>query len=236
MLAQARPYPDPVKPERFRVATFNVHHCRGRDGRVDVDRIGAVIGSLRVELIALQELDRNLSRSDHADQPALLTERTGFRVAFHPALLMEQGEYGLALATREGLNTTAEALPRRAQEERRIVVEARWRGVSVLTTHLSRDPDARAVHLEALAVIAGRVPPPVMILGDFNEPRRGLAPLLDAGFHPEPRQLPSWKVPTGAIDHVLVSKEMTILRAKRHATNASDHFPLVVDIEIRRGK
>lgn len=234
MLAQGRLYPERVRHERFRVATFNVHHCRGLDGRVDVDRVARVMQLLGADLIALQELDRNLSRSYHADQPALLAERTGYRVAFHPARLIEQGEFGIALATREGLDTTMEALPRKGNEERRIVVEARWRGLSVLTTHLTRDRAVRAIHIEALASIAGRVPPPVIVVGDLNEHLRGLSPLLKAGFRAEARQLPWARTPTGAVDHILVGPEMMILRTRRIRTDASDHLPLVVDVEIRR--
>lgn len=236
MLAQGHPYPDAMPRERFRLATFNVHHCRGRDGRVDVERTARVILSLRVHLIALQELDRNLSRSGHIDEPAVLSEHTGFRVAFHPTLTIEQGEYGIAIATREGLETAVQHLPRREKEEPRVVVEARWRGLSVLTTHLARDVTARATQIEALATMVGGVPPPVVVLGDLNERRGGLGPLRDAGLHPGPRPWPSLKFPTGAIDHVLVGPELTILRARRVPTVASDHLPLVVDIEIGRGQ
>lgn len=227
--------------ERFRLATFNVHHCRGRDGRVDIDRTAQVVQLLGADLIALQELDHNLSRSHHTDQPALLSEHTGYRVSFHPTLTIEQGRYGIALASREGLETTAEPLPHRAQEEPRIVVSARWRGVTVLTTHLSRDPRARAVQLEAVAGMAADAPPPAVVLGDLNEPRRALGAFRKLGYLPEGRDW-SWirtlrpPPPTGGIDHILVGREMTILRARRIPTDASDHRPLVVDVEIRRGK
>ncbi|HEV3473113.1 MAG TPA: endonuclease/exonuclease/phosphatase family protein [Actinomycetota bacterium] len=228
-----------MKRERFRLATFNVHHCEGRDGRVDLERTARVMQLLGADLIGLQELDRNLSRSGHADQPALLSERAGYRIAFHPTLSIEDGEYGIALASREGLDTTAEALPRRDKEEPRIVVQATWRGLSILTTHLSRDPAARAMHIEALASLAAQAPSPVAVFGDLNERRRGLGPLRKAGLMPESRELPSVKsiaaAATGGIDHVLVGPEMTILRARRIATDASDHRPLVVDVEIRRG-
>ncbi|MDQ3964501.1 MAG: endonuclease/exonuclease/phosphatase family protein [Actinomycetota bacterium] len=229
-----------MKRERFRLATFNVHHCRGRDGRVDVDRTARVMQFLGADLIGLQELDRHLSRSDHTDQPALLSERTGYRVAFHATVAFEEGEYGIALASREGLDTAVEPLPRIDEDEPRVVVNAQWRELSVLTTHLSRDAVARAPQIEALAALAGRVGAPVAVLGDLNERRRGLRPLRQAGLRPESREMPSIKnfkeAVTGAIDHVLVGREMTILRTRRIATNASDHRPLVIDVEIQRSR
>ena len=227
-----------MKRERFRLATFNVHHCRGRDGRLDVERTARVMQLLGADIIGLQELDRNDARSDHTDQPAALAEQTGYRMAFHPTLAIEEGEYGIALASREGLDTTAEFLPRRDDEEPRVVVHTSWRGLAILTTHLSRDPLARASQIEALAALVSKTETPVAVVGDLNERRRGLGPLRKTGLMPESRELPSLRnlpgAVTGAIDHVLVGPEMTILRTRRIATTASDHRPLVVDVEIRR--
>src|SRR5437764_480450 len=40
----------------LRVATYNVHKCRGIDGRVRPERIASVIASLDAHVIALQEI------------------------------------------------------------------------------------------------------------------------------------------------------------------------------------
>ena len=40
----------------LRLATYNIHKCRGMDGRTRVDRIVDVLASLNADVIALQEV------------------------------------------------------------------------------------------------------------------------------------------------------------------------------------
>ena len=49
--------------QSLRVATYNVHGCRGMDRRRSEERIAEVIASLEVDVIGLQELDLNRRRS-----------------------------------------------------------------------------------------------------------------------------------------------------------------------------
>ncbi|MGH2729475.1 MAG: endonuclease/exonuclease/phosphatase family protein, partial [Actinomycetota bacterium] len=53
----------------MRVATFNVRHGLGRDDALDLKRTAAVIARTAADIVALQELDRNLARSEFVDQP-----------------------------------------------------------------------------------------------------------------------------------------------------------------------
>ena len=39
-----------------RVATYNIHRCRGMDGRTRPDRTAAVLASLDADVLALQEV------------------------------------------------------------------------------------------------------------------------------------------------------------------------------------
>ena len=41
---------------QLRLATYNIHKCRGMDGRTRVDRIADVLSSLDADVIALQEV------------------------------------------------------------------------------------------------------------------------------------------------------------------------------------
>lgn len=59
----------------MRVATFNILNGRSlTDDQVDVDRFAGAISSLDVDVLALQEVDRNQPRSDHADLTAVAAE------------------------------------------------------------------------------------------------------------------------------------------------------------------
>ncbi|HRI97143.1 MAG TPA: endonuclease/exonuclease/phosphatase family protein [Nocardioides sp.] len=59
----------------MRVATFNILHGRSpADGVVDLERFAAAIASLDSDVLALQEVDRNQPRSQHADLTAVAAE------------------------------------------------------------------------------------------------------------------------------------------------------------------
>ena len=55
-----------AEPLTIRVLSYNIHHGEGVDGVLDLARIGGVIKSVKPDLVALQEVDRNASRSGTA--------------------------------------------------------------------------------------------------------------------------------------------------------------------------
>lgn len=62
----------------MRVATFNILHGRSpADDRVDVDRFADAVKTLDADVLALQEVDRNLPRSANADLTAVAAEAMG---------------------------------------------------------------------------------------------------------------------------------------------------------------
>ena len=75
---------------RIRIATYNIHKCRGLDRRTDPERIADVIKELDADAVAIQEvLDVKDGRPEF-DQAAsncncrampLVSEKTGFYTA-----------------------------------------------------------------------------------------------------------------------------------------------------------
>lgn len=62
----------------MRVATFNLLNGRAPDDEtVDVDKLKRAVASLDADVLALQEVDRDQPRSDHADLTALAAEAMG---------------------------------------------------------------------------------------------------------------------------------------------------------------
>jgi endonuclease/exonuclease/phosphatase family metal-dependent hydrolase len=62
----------------MRVATFNILHGRNpADDVVDVETLGSAIAGLDVDVLALQEVDRNQPRSHMADLTAVAAEAMG---------------------------------------------------------------------------------------------------------------------------------------------------------------
>ena len=215
-----------------RVATYNVRRCEGVDGRVDPARTAAVLNATGADVLALQELDQRVPRSGLADQPRLLEENLGKPVLFHPTIDLGGGRYGIALAA-EGLEEPgSRVLPGRS--EPRAALWATKSGVTFVCTHLSLEDGDRALQTAALADLCGDLPAPVVLLGDLNQTRRGLGPLLRAGLRPGPgRHLThSSKWPRHQIDWVLGGPGARVVRSWTLASRASDHRPLVAEVEV----
>src|SRR5207237_2406293 len=88
------------EPLRLTVMTYNLHHCEGIDKNLDVERIARVIVSVKPDLVALQEVDRNTNRTGHVDQAALLAKLTKMHGFFGKAMDYDGGEYGDAVLSR----------------------------------------------------------------------------------------------------------------------------------------
>lgn len=215
------------------VGTYNVRHCRGLDGIVDPRRTAAAIRALQAGLVAVQEVDRGMTRSGGVDQAALLSEATGMHVQFFPTLGADGGEYGLALLSRAALEAHFVDLPRVAGEEPRGAVVAHVQGVRVIATHLSRSARARAVQTRALAVLATDEAGPVVVMGDLNQTARRLRPLRVAGLGggpTRPTHGPRWR--RQQIDHILAGRGAAVTDAWTVLSDASDHLPLAALVAV----
>jgi endonuclease/exonuclease/phosphatase family metal-dependent hydrolase len=210
------------------VLTFNVHHCEGLDGEVDVERVVAAIRAASPDVVALQELDRGLPRSGGVDQPAAIAAALGIEMDFHASLERSQGEYGMAVGGLRPFTSERVPLPRLGEEEPRIAVIARFEHLTVVAAHLSTHVRVRRIQTAALGAIAAGIEGPLVVCGDFNQGRRTLGPLEAAGV-PLGREGP----PTllrglrrRAIDHVLARPPLEVTRLYTVPSEASDHLPL----------
>ena len=192
----------PGRPVPWRIATFNIRHGLGRDGRVDLARTARTIAALQVDAIGLQEVDVAYGpRSGHEDQASRLAELLGWEVAFGAALdlppLRSDGprrRYGVALLTPHALTgPVMHALPAHpgapARHEPRGVLHAQvTRGgdaLDLLVTHLDNDlPQHRTAEVLGILRRAEGITGPAVLLGDLNAAphRPELAPLAAAGW------------------------------------------------------
>ena len=220
--------------DRFRAVTFNIHHGRGRDGRVDLERTARVLRELRPDLVALQELDVGVSRSDFVDQPHELGRMLDMAVRFFPTVNLGAGSYGIALAARVPLDCVVKALPRMSDEEPRIAVVATWREMSVVATHLAKSADARRAQTTYVVQLVQELPTPRLLIGDLNQPRHQLSVLTEAGLRlVVPRKpLLWWLRPRTIVDHIAADAALRAADARIVLTSASDHSALVADFEV----
>src|SRR3954466_7463152 len=111
------PAGDPA-PKTLRVLTYNIHHGEGTDGKLDLPRVAGVVKAARPDVVLLQEVDRNTTRTGKVDQAAELARLTGLHAEFGKAIDLQGGGYGLATLSRfplKGVKT--DALPGKAGQE-----------------------------------------------------------------------------------------------------------------------
>lgn len=87
-------------PHQLRVLCYNVHWCKGTDGKYDVERLADVINKAKPDLVALQEVDVGVKRSGRVHDVRELSKLTGLAARFGPTQHYEGGLFGNAVMTR----------------------------------------------------------------------------------------------------------------------------------------
>jgi endonuclease/exonuclease/phosphatase family metal-dependent hydrolase len=226
-----------------RVLTYNIRGGLGMDGQRRLERIAAVIGETRAELVGLQEVHQRLPQSGLADQPRALQRATGMQCLFGPALTIAAGRYGNAVlsslpARRRAVHRLpGEGEPRAAME---VEVEMEGRPVVLFCTHFGLSAAARALQSAKLAEVVRRSDAPVVLVGDLNAGPEApeVAALLDAGLrHAAPPVEPTFPadLPGCRIDYILISPELTCERCEVLTSTASDHLPVLADLRWSDG-
>lgn len=243
---------------RLRVMTYNVHGCVGVDRRLDVDRVAAVIAREAPDIVALQELDVGRLRSGGVDQARAIAARLGMNSHFHAAFRVAEEEYGDALLSALPMRLVrAGPLPKPAGVPRLERRGALWTAVRLpeggelqaMNTHLGLVPLEQRGQVDALlgrdwAGAEAFARGPSLLLGDFNATsryaayRRLTAALRDLqrSFPAEPVRTFPGRLPMLRIDHVFAAGPVRAVEAwapnTALARAASDHLPLVMDVEV----
>jgi len=237
-----------------RILTYNIHQCRGTDGRLDVGRVAAVIAAQEPDIVALQEVDVGRARTGGVDQAHAIAERLDMAFHFNAALRVEEERYGDAILTAlpERL-IKAGPLPGHPRMPRLEPRGALWIAVTidgvevqVLNTHLGLVPREQQIQASALMGSAWLCGPsrqaPLIVVGDMNAGpwsatlRTLMRDMNDARTGRSRTATFPAGLPMLQIDHVLVSPDITVTGIHTPndplARRASDHLPLVVDFTI----
>ncbi len=222
------------------VMTYNINHARGIDGRVDLERITAVISNSGAQVVSLQEVDRLLPRSGMRDQVREIARALDMDYVCAPNLGVGRVGYGNAILSSFPM-TDWEVVRFSGIKERRGIARVALdlgdgKTLQVFSTHLSFDPtEVGGQARQAMRFIASFGAPKV-VMGDLNleddAPEVGLASTRyqDAGHHAG-FTFPSW-APRCRIDYILVSRSVTVLEARVIWSDASDHLPVMARLSL----
>lgn len=241
-------------PAAMKLMSFNVLHCEGMDGKLDIARTAARIRAENPDFAGLQELDQRTSRVNGADEPAELARLTGMHATFAKAIPFAGGEYGVMMLSRQKpISVSQTPLP---GKEPRVLLLCEFPDCWVGTTHLSVAGEQE--RLDSIEIIRREVAArsrtkPVFLTGDWNATPesavlQGLGAFLMTlsdtkcqTFHGrqlngpdgQPRDMSKFCIDYIAVD----SAHAPGMRVKgAHVVEdrvTSDHAPIVVSLEVR---
>ncbi|MFL6242134.1 MAG: endonuclease/exonuclease/phosphatase family protein [Acidimicrobiia bacterium] len=231
----------------MRLASFNIKNGLSDDGSCDPDALVAACRGLRADVLALQEVDRGVPRSNEADQTSIVANGCGLTGIYAPARRLDGGEYGNALLARGSfVDVEHVRLPVMPGNEARAVVLARVQvddtDLSVAATHLqnrhggppptSADAAEQLEQLEVVLAALARRPRPRALLGDLNMPPEVTLPVLQAAGYEVADSEPTVVVgaPKFRIDYVAVDGG-AVGQSEVLDTDVSDHRALVVEVD-----
>ena len=233
----------------LRIATYNVHRCRGLDGRTNPARVADVIRSIEPDVIALQEV---IGAGAHSPG---LAEELGAQLGMgwvmaatrhlrgslfgnvvlsrHP--IIHHAQYDLSWKTCE---------PRCCQ---RVDIAFGDDTLHLYNVHLGTAFLERRYQAGRLSAIVHdrRIGQPKVVLGDFNEWMKGLATSMlterlqsiDLRSHLRRRRTYPGVFPVLHLDHIYYDGRVEVVKLElprtRQAVMASDHLPLVADLKVQ---
>jgi len=83
----------------IKLVSWNIRHSKGRDGIVDINRIGETLKSIGGDIYTIQEVDILSNRSGKINQPEVLSSTLGMNNYFTPISRVKSGRYGIVTLT-----------------------------------------------------------------------------------------------------------------------------------------
>lgn len=228
--------------------TYNIHRSRGMDRRTRPDRVAAVLSSVGADIIALQEvIGAGPNGHSHIEEIGAALAM-GWVMA--PTRHLRGHLFGNVVLSRFPIRHHAQHdLSWKSCEERgmqRVDVDVAGTLLHVYNVHLGTAILERRYQAQRLAAIVAdkHVPGRKIVMGDFNEWMRGLTTTLlssklksvDLTKYMKRRRTYPGLFPILHLDHIYYAGKLEVvdisLPRTRLSLVASDHLPLVADIDI----
>jgi endonuclease/exonuclease/phosphatase family metal-dependent hydrolase len=237
-----------ARSRKLRVVTYNIHRCRGLDGRTRPQRIAAVLATIDADIIALQEV---IGASPlKPGQAAEIGAALGMGWVMAPTRHLWSHQFGNVVLSRFPIvHQVRYNLSWKTCEARgcmRVDLDLDGGVLHFFNVHFGTAILERRIQAERLAGIVSdrRVTGPKIVLGDFNEWTRGPASALlserlqgiDLAAHLRRRRTYPGIFPMVHLDHIYYQGDVEVEKVElvrtRRALIASDHLPLVATLRV----
>ncbi len=248
----------PRQPNTLRVLTYNIHKgIGGIDRRYDLDRIVETIAHYDPDIAFLQEVDNGVPRSRLDFQVEKLADKLGFSAwAFQNNVRLTKGHYGNAILTRfpiceqwnVDLTIPLKKRRRALVAKIQLQVDKHVRTVFLCNLHLGLAGFERVMQLRKLMAWEHlrllQHDTPAIIGGDFNDVYGSLSRrvMIPHGFQTTTRKTLTFPafMPIRELDAIYYRGDIQFHDAfaghTKTSRQASDHLPLIADLEIRQPK
>ena len=233
----------------LRVATYNIHRCRGLDGRTNPARVAEVIRDIDADVVALQEvIGASQTSPGHAEE---LGAMLGMGWVMAPARHLRGALFGNVVMSRLPIQQHSQYdLSWRTCEPRccqRVDIEIGDDTLHLYNVHLGTALLERRYQAGRLSAILHdrRVGVPKVVLGDFNEWMRGMATemlterlkSIDLRAHLQRRRTYPGVFPVLHLDHIYYEGNVEVVKLElprtRRSLMASDHLPLIAELRVQ---
>lgn len=249
-----------TRVRRLKLMSYNVHYGIGRDRRYRLDRIIDVIRGENPDVVALQEIDKNVPRTNFDDQAGVIADALGLNCHYCINCLVKDGELGMATLSRfpvEGnrlhdisFSTRLRVRTIRPRCVLHTDVVLNSARLHVFNAHLGlgvreRVHQRRKMLSEAI-LLDKRLEDPVVVMGDFNDKPISVVHSRFRGHFKDAFKLTGnrkeratfhWGPLRLQLDHIYVTEQLRPVEAHvvdtRLTRVASDHLPLVTTVEVK---
>lgn len=235
-------------PTSLRIMTYNI-----RAADYGLTGIIATLTESRADIIALQEVDKLVRRTGRIDQPKRIARSLGMDYVFQKHFSYQGGEFGLALLSRYKIDRVERV---QVRQSNLILLKARvhtpGQPMIVIVVHFhptnpldksstKKENDAARLREAKRALeLATTSNSPVLIMGDFNDnpgsPAYGLFAerFQDCCGVAGGLWEKTWPAsfPITRIDYIWVSPHFRVLRCSAFKSDASDHLPVIAEIQV----
>ncbi len=243
---------------KIKAMTYNI--CSGRDFasapikehkycKIDLSAAGSVIAEYAPDICALQEVRGAGAQPDFTAQAEELGRLTGMHFCFAPAIKIHGTEpYGNGLLSKYPILRCErimipdpELKNEKAYYETRALLVAELDvpgGLTVISTHFGLAKGEKRNAVAQVLKTVESIRTPLILMGDFNSKPDDsiIAPLFEqltdtAGGAATPLTFPSFS-PSEKIDYIFTSYDIKTLSLTAPPATASDHSPLLAELEL----
>lgn len=234
-----------TSPWELTVITYNIRGCRDDQGIADPIAIADELKKLHGDIIALQEVDNGLPRSQFVNQAKMIADQLGLYYTYVPAVDFLVGTYGHALLSKYPI-TSAKAVTLPSGKEPRAMLDAvvlvDGQALHVYETHLGLSQSERKSQISVLQQYVKQShekDEAFLLLGDFNTASKNslFKPILadvQAPFFHADQGLVSLRSSSRPemIDQIFLSPNIRFDNGFTDDYSHSDHYPIGANITL----